>query len=97
MLINHLKKACDFFSLDITENFEITCLDGNTLQAVALIHKLGGENGILIFTDYKKISMYLSDIDSLQYGFSVMSEISDRAVFDIEEYAELLIDWGLET
>ena len=49
---------------------------------------------MLIFTNYDDVSPYVNEIVEAGYGFSVLGEPGENENYELEEYMELLADWG---
>jgi hypothetical protein len=49
---------------------------------------------MLIVTDYSQVRSDLAALEAAGYGFSVLEEPEPADPFDVEEYAEMLRDWG---
>jgi hypothetical protein len=59
-----------------------------------LIRNFGSENGILIVTDFDTITNYIDDITNLGYGFSVMTDPNNNERIELNDYIDVLKDWG---
>jgi len=49
---------------------------------------------MLIVTDYSHVRGELAALEAAGYGFSVLEEPDPTDSFEVEEYAEMLRDWG---
>lgn len=83
--------ACAALGLRLDLEFVIT-IDGVEIKTVALIHEIGGPNGMLVLTSYDR--EYADKLVELGYGYSVMSEQSENTVFDLDSWIEVFNDWG---
>jgi hypothetical protein len=90
----HLARACRELGLQIEFDKAISLPDTTKFEAPAQIHNLGSARGMLIFTNTAIIDKYKAAIRAGGYGYSVLSDRSHDAVFNIEVFKEMFSDWG---
>lgn len=92
-LVNEWLKVSEVLKIDIVIGFQLKISDKVTLKSEFLVKKFGAKNGMLVFTSYSSLAPYVQQIIDIGYGFSVLSESSDKNI-KIESYMEVLNDWG---
>jgi len=91
-LQKRLMKASSDLGLKIKYNFFLTLDSGEVIEAELLLRNFGAEKGMLIFSNYKKISHCYRELLKKGYGFSTLSNTTDG--YDRQSTIEMLSDWG---
>ena len=92
-LQNNLSLICKEAGLKVDLNYEIE-LNGKPIIALARINNIGGENGMLIFSDFKQLQGHSSELALFGFGFSILDEPSSHEIYDFDSFKDILIDWG---
>jgi hypothetical protein len=87
-------KAGQSLGVEVVAPYRATLPSGVWIEATALVKGFGARRGMLIITDYSQVRSQLEALEQAGYGFSVLEEPGPTDVFDVEEYAEILRDWG---
>jgi hypothetical protein len=87
-------KAGGILGFEVVAPYSVTLASGARILASALVKGFGATNGMLILTDYFQVRSELAALQEAGYGFSVLEEPEATDPFDVEEYAEMLRDWG---
>ena len=93
-LLTFWQRAADELGFELDVPFILTLPSGHELEALMLIRRFGGTNGMLIFGEFKEIQPYADDVVAAGYGVSVLSEPLGNEKYDRERYVEMLKDWG---
>ena len=93
-LATEISKACSILGLRVELGFELSLGNDIKIHTVARIPDLGALNGMLIISSFDQVRKHLKELDSADYGFSVLDEPSPNAKFDIVSIQEMFIDWG---
>lgn len=88
------RQAAKDLEFDIIAPFLLTLPSGSQIKAKVLVREFGASKGMLVITDYKEISPFLSELDREGYGFSTMSEPKEDEQYSRESFIEMLEDWG---
>ena len=59
-----------------------------------MVKGFGAPEGMLLIEDYYKIESHIDEIINMGYGFSVIDDAEENEEFIIEEFKEVLSDWG---
>lgn len=93
-LLTTWKVVAEALDLDLIENFSFQLKSGDLIEASFLLKNFGAEHGMLIFCDYEKIKPYVNEIVDHGYGFSILSEPQSASIININDFVNLLSDWG---
>lgn len=93
-LLLYWAQAASDLNLRITVPFSLRLTNENKLEAPMLVHFFGANKGMLVFTNYDDVSPYVDELAKYGYGFSVLSEPGEHENYEMEEYMELLAEWG---
>lgn len=89
------KRAAIELAIDVVAPFSLKVAnDTIILDACFFVKNFGAKNGMLIFNDYSEIKPYINDIKLKDYGFSIIDEPTKEGEFFIEDYMDVLSDWG---
>lgn len=77
------------FHLNITAPFTVE-IEGHSHQFQCLISGYGGEKGMIVDADWKKISPVNAQLVAMGFGYSCF----DIEAGDVEGFQEVLNDWG---
>jgi hypothetical protein len=88
-------EIADRWGLRVETPFAVK-VSGGTLTVPVLLRDFGAVNGMLLVTDYKLLSPYVDELGGLGFGFSTLSEPTDRPRHSHADDAliEMIIDWG---
>jgi hypothetical protein len=89
-----LQRACQELGLNILVPFSLTMRDGIQINAQPLLPQLGAPNGIIIVKRFDELRGLASELNTIGYGYSVMSEPLISEQFDLNSHIELFSDWG---
>ena len=64
------------YGLPVDVDFALHLSDGRQLNSVIRISGVGGDKGMLIFSDYEAIRADTAELLSMGFGYSVMNEPS---------------------
>lgn len=92
--LDWISRSCTALGLLVDTNFSVVLSDEVELVAVACIHNLGSEKGMLIFNDFGKVKNYINEINRLGYGFSVLEEPNLNESFDLNSFKDMFREWG---
>jgi len=93
-LLSFWEKAASDLNLRITVPFNLHLTNESHLEAPMLVHHFGANKGMLVFTNYDDVSPCVNELAKSGYGFSVLSEPGEYEHYEVEEYMELLAEWG---
>ncbi|BCV63827.1 hypothetical protein [Shewanella algae] len=95
------KKLLDFWikvsselNLDIDIGHKVTLDSGEVIESLLLVKGFGAKIGMLIFSKDIDITQVRKELNELGYGYSHMYPPLENEQFDIDDYVELLEDWG---
>lgn len=96
-----MTKLADWFvkagascGLPVEIDFALHLSDGRQLNSVVRISGVGGDKGMLIFSDYEAIRVDAAELLSMGFGYSVMGEPSFDETFDLASFEDVFADWG---
>ncbi len=81
------------FGLSVAIPFTLS-VEGATLTVPVLLKQFGGQNGMLLVTDYALIRPHADRLVELGYGYSCLSEPKSPHEVNDEAFVEMLLDWG---
>ncbi len=93
-LLSFWEKASKELKFELEVPFSLQLSSNHELEALFLVRKFGAHNGMLVLSKNEKIEPYIDEVISLGYGYSVLSEPFENEDFSVDDYAELLEDWG---
>lgn len=93
-LLDEWTQAARDLDLDIQSPCLLHLESGANIRARLLLKNYGAAKGMLVVTDYETIAPFADEIVAAEYGFSTLSEPSDRSHYDREVFVEMLRDWG---
>lgn len=85
------EEARDDLGLDLIIPFDLDLGNDVTIHADLLVKNFGCPNGMIVVREYAAIKKYLSQIDELNYGFSLLE---GQGPYDRESKIEMLSEWG---
>jgi hypothetical protein len=88
------ERAASVLGVEVVAPFTAKLADGSQVVADVLIKRFGGPNGMLLITDYSKVRHKLNALRDAGLGFSVLEEPNKSEPFVVDEFIELLRDWG---
>lgn len=86
--------AAEALTFEIVVPYSVELSPGVQIDATALVKGFGARMGMLIVTDFSQVRSQLAALDAAGFGFSVLDAPASTDPFNIEEYAEMLRDWG---
>jgi hypothetical protein len=89
-----LSKACTALGLTFEAGYVVKIDENVVLKTVGRIRELGDDNGMLVLARYDEVEPFTQRLADLGYGFSVLGEPKDAAVFDLDGYKRIFRDWG---
>ena len=93
-LADWFAEAGAHYGLPVDVNFALRLSDDRQLTSVIRISGVGGDEGMLIFSDYAAIRADAAELVSMGYGYSVMNEPPSDARFDLASFEDVFADWG---
>jgi hypothetical protein len=93
-LASRWKSAAKALGIEIEAPYSTTLSSGSRLDAAVLVAQFGAPRGMLILRDYAEVRHLLGELEQAGFGFSVMDEPGDSHPFVLEEYMDVLRDWG---
>ncbi|MFT6734830.1 MAG: hypothetical protein ACJAS9_003032 [Polaribacter sp.] len=93
-LLNFWKMASRDLNIEIDLGHSLILNSGSQIKSLFLVQKFGAEKGMLILPKDLDITSCRDEINQLGYGYSFLSEPFDNEEYSVEDYAELLDDWG---
>ena len=88
------ERAASLLGLEIAAPFVATLTGGAQVAADVLVRRFGAPNGMLLITDYSKVRHNLDALRGAGFGFSVLEEPAEAEQLVLDEFVELLRDWG---
>jgi hypothetical protein len=88
------RRVAGVLGIEVVAPFALSLPSGTQVDAAALVKGFGAPNGMLLLTDYSKVRQELRALAELGFGFSVLEEPGDGDEFILDEYVDLLRDWG---
>jgi|ERR1035437_212558 hypothetical protein len=85
------EEARDDLGLDLIIPFDIDLGPDVTIHAELLVKNFGCPNGMIVVREYDAIKKSLTQIDELDYGYSVLDW---QDPYDRESMVEMLSEWG---
>ncbi len=93
-LLKMWKLAAKDFDIDIEYPYSVILNNNTTIDALLLVKNVGGDKGMLIINNFNIVKNHIDELIQLGYGFSVLEEPSKNELYNKDEYAELLYEWG---
>jgi hypothetical protein len=93
-LASEWAKAAELLHIEIVAPFSVTLPSGSIIGAKVLVKGFGPPNGMLLVTDYASVRDELEALEAAGFGFSVLEEPAESSPFVLDEFIELLQDWG---
>lgn len=88
------ERAATLLGLEIITPFVATLAGGVQVAADVWVKRFGAPNGMLLITDYSKVRHNLDALRGAGFGFSVLEEPTEVDQLVLDEFIELLRDWG---
>jgi len=88
------RRAAHLLGIEVVAPFVITLPSGAQLGAAVLVKRFGAPNGMLLMTDYTKVRHELNALEEAGFGFSVLEEPAEDEQFVLDEFVQMLRDWG---
>jgi hypothetical protein len=80
--------------VEVVTPYAVALPSGNTVNAAALVRLFGSPKGMLIVSNYDVVRLHLQELEQAGYGFSVLDEPSEGTPLVLQEYVDILSDWG---
>ncbi|WDD97738.1 hypothetical protein [Thalassomonas actiniarum] len=93
-LLKFWKMTSKELNIEIDIGHSLVLSSGTQIESLFLVKNFGAEKGMLILPKGLDIVSYQDEINQLGYGYSFLSEPFDNEEYSVEDYAELLDDWG---
>jgi hypothetical protein len=87
-------QAAEILGVEIVAPFSVTLPSGTRVDAPVLVKSFGARNGMLIVTDYAEVRHELAALEDAGFGFSVLEEPDQDEPFVVNEFVDMLRDWG---
>lgn len=81
-------------AIKVIAPFNIVLPSGAQVECDAFVESFGHTKGMLLVSDFKKISPFEKELISEGYGYSTLTEPNEIWVYDREGIIELLNDWS---
>jgi hypothetical protein len=82
------------YGLPVDVTFALHLSDGRQVNNVLRISGVGGDKGMLIFSDYEAIRADAVQLLSMGFDYSVMNEPSFGETFDLASFEDVFADLG---
>lgn len=92
-LQRHWSQLAKQHRLDVDIPFRLQFRDGVVLLAEVRLSGYGGENGMLLVSDYSVVADRSDEIIEMGYGYSCLSQPQEDSIGSDESLADLLDDW----
>lgn len=89
-----LSRACNALGLQADIPFVANIENEHGVRAVARIHNLGANNGMLVVRSYEDVRPHAKELAKAGYGYSVLDEPRSDEAFDLDTFKEMFLDWG---
>jgi hypothetical protein len=89
-----IEAACKKLKIICRKNYIVKINDSKEIEADYFIEGVGGSRGMLIFSNFNRISHFTNELIILGYGYTVYSEKGMAGDFDLENFREMFRDWG---
>lgn len=86
--------AARLLGLETIAPFSVTLPSGTRVCAEVLVKHFGAANGMLIVRDYEQVRHVQGELEEAGFGFSVLEDPRANEPFVLEEFADILRDWG---
>lgn len=93
-LLNFWKMASKDLNIQIDVGHSLVLSSGFQIKSLLLVKKIGAEKGMLILTKGLDLSTYSDEINELGYGYSFLGDPFNKEEYLVENFIELLEDWG---
>ena len=90
-LIAFWKQAAKDLDFEVISPFILKNLD---IEAKILIKGYGAQKGMLIVSNYEEIEKKIDSIVEEGYGFSVLDEPMTNEEYNVNDFKDVLEDWG---
>jgi len=87
-------KVGAYYGLPVEVDFVLHLSDVRQLNSVIRVSGVGGEKGMLIFSDHEAIRADPAELLAMGFGYSVMGEPSFGETFDLASFEDVFADWG---
>jgi len=88
------REAARLLGIDIVAPFSVSLPSSPPINAAVLVKGFGGPNGMLLVTDYAQVRHQRNALQMAGFGFSVLEEPTEEEPFVLEEFIDMLRDWG---
>lgn len=90
-----LSRAAGMLDISVDVGYVVNLKSGESVESLALIPNFGATLGTLIFTpETTPRKEVRQELKTLGYTISTYGEPSENMVFDLNDYIEMLTDWG---
>jgi hypothetical protein len=93
-LVRQWKSVAGDLGLVLLERHSVRMESGDVVVALMLVKNFGGIAGTLIFNDHSLVSKHLPQLVQLGFGYSILEEPRENAVYNKENIIEILSEWG---
>lgn len=94
LLLEEWSEAARDLGLEIEGPFSLVLGTGACIAARLLLKRFGAQKGMIIVTDFSTVAPFIDEIFAAGYGFSTLSEPSERDRYNRDVFIEMLRDWG---
>lgn len=93
-LVMHWERAARDLQIEVIAPFLADLPCGSSIRAEVLVIQFGAIKGMLIIEEYSRIEPHVSQLRKAGYGFSVMREPRIGQPYALEDFVDVLCDWG---
>ena len=93
-LVRQWLHAAELLGLDVEAPCPVTLPSGATVVADVLVRQFGASRGMLVMRSYDGLRGRGPELQGAGFGHSVMDDPGPTEVFAVENYIEVLRDWG---
>jgi len=93
-LVRGWLEAARLLGLEVEAPCPVTLPSGATVVAEVLVRHFGASRGMLVVRRYDDVRRRNSELQASGFGFSVMSDPGPTEAFEIQDYVDVLRDWG---
>ena len=87
-------QAAKILGVEIVAPFSVMLPSGTRIDAPVLVKSFGARNGMLIVTDYAEVRHELATLEDAGFGFAVLEGPDPAEPFVVNEFVDMLRDWG---
>ena len=95
LLRQYWKQAGKDLGFEVEAPFQVCLPNAGSITVDLLVKNFGAKNGMLIVTDFNKISDFADYlVNNMGYGYSTLSDYNVGDPYIQEDLVEVLQDWG---